>query len=296
MNKQTHKGSIYVEDARLISRLSYSGEQYILRLAAPQIAQTARPGNFVHLQCHRDLPLRRPFSIMRTNTQQGWIEILYKVVGHGTERLALYQQGELINIMGPIGNAFELAMDKTYLLIGGGVGIPPMVCCAEELRQMNNTQHHLVIMGSEIPFPFASEPSDSSLPGIADTINQSMPLLNQWGINNRLSSQQNYTGCFSGFVTDLARLWLDKLDNTIKQRLIILACGPTPMLQAVAQLARAYELPCQVSLEEYMACAVGGCAGCTVLVNEKNGPAMKKVCVDGPVFDAHLVYPVILIP
>ena len=71
----------------------------------------------------------------------------------------------------------------------------------------------------------------------------------------------------------------------------VFACGPTPMLKAVAKLARDFDLPCQVALEEYMACGIGGCAGCTVLLQTPDGPAMKRVCVDGPVFDARQVYP-----
>jgi dihydroorotate dehydrogenase electron transfer subunit len=90
----------------------------------------------------------------------------------------------------------------------------------------------------------------------------------------------------------LERHWLNQLDPDQKNEVEIFACGPTPMLAAVAELAREFNLPCQVSLEEYMACAVGGCAGCTVRVNTLDGPAMKRVCVDGPVFDAASVFPI----
>ena len=106
-----------------------------------------------------------------------------------------------------------------------------------------------------------------------------------WGVASRLASAQGYAGCHPGFVTDLARLWLDGLDEPERAGVAILACGPTPMLRAAAALAARYALPSQVCLEEYMACAVGGCAGCTVRVRTAYGPAMKRVCVDGPVFD-----------
>ncbi len=92
-------------------------------------------------------------------------------------------------------------------------------------------------------------------------------------------------------MTDLARVWLDTLSDTRLQEVEIFACGPIPMLKATAALAQEYKLPCQVSLEEFMACAVGGCAGCTVLIHTDDGPLMKRVCVDGPVFDANAVYP-----
>ena len=118
-----------------------------------------------------------------------------------------------------------------------------------------------------------------------------MPLLDDWGIPSRLASLQGYSGCHQGYVTDLARHWLDALDAAEREAVSLYACGPHPMLAATASLAAEYGLPCQVSLEEYMACAVGGCAGCTVPVHTDEGLAMKRVCVDGPVFDADQVFP-----
>ena len=111
-------------------------------------------------------------------------------------------------------------------------------------------------------------------------------LMEDWGIASRLASLQGYAGCHKGYVTDLARHWLDNLSEQQLREVGIYACGPHPMLQAVVSLARDYELPVQVSLEEFMACAVGGCAGCTVKIITPDGEAMKRVCVDGPVFSA----------
>jgi dihydroorotate dehydrogenase electron transfer subunit len=91
-------------------------------------------------------------------------------------------------------------------------------------------------------------------------------------------------------VTQLADKWLEPLTAQSLREVEIFACGPTPMLEATARLARRYGVACQVSLEEFMACAVGGCAGCTVSVRTPDGPAMKRVCVDGPVFDAYTVF------
>jgi dihydroorotate dehydrogenase electron transfer subunit len=117
-----------------------------------------------------------------------------------------------------------------------------------------------------------------------------MPLLERWGIPARLASLSAFDGCLDGYVTDLATRWLEQRSAQQLAATEVFACGPTPMLEAVAALAAHYGLPCQVSLEEYMACAVGGCAGCTVLVAEEDGPAMKRVCVDGPVFEAARVF------
>ncbi|NNG12360.1 MAG: dihydroorotate dehydrogenase electron transfer subunit, partial [Halobacteria archaeon] len=116
-----------------------------------------------------------------------------------------------------------------------------------------------------------------------------MPLLEDWGVPSRLTSLQGFPGCFEGYITDLARSWLDSLSAAEHDEVGIYACGPHPMLAAAARLAGEFNLPCQVSLEEYMACAVGGCAGCTVRLKMPDGPAMKRVCVDGPVFDAALI-------
>ena len=92
-------------------------------------------------------------------------------------------------------------------------------------------------------------------------------------------------------MTALARTYFDAHSDVQRKEVAIFSCGPHPMLEAVAKLAREYHLPCQVSLEEFMACAVGGCAGCTVEVQTDTGPAMKRVCVDGPVFEANTVFP-----
>ena len=118
-----------------------------------------------------------------------------------------------------------------------------------------------------------------------------MPLLDEWGVPSRLASLSGFAGCFDGYVTDLARAWLASRSLEQLAETEIFACGPTPMLAATARLAREFALPCQVALEEFMACAVGGCAGCTVAVHGPTGISMKRVCVDGPVFDAAAVFP-----
>ena len=129
------------------------------------------------------------------------------------------------------------------------------------------------------------------VPGMPDGVIACMPLMEDWDIPSRLASLQGYAGCFEGYVTDLARHWLTSLDKTALQEVEILACGPTPMLKSAAHLAQEFGIPAQVSLEEFMACAVGGCAGCAVEVQTPEGPAMKRVCVDGPVFDGASVFP-----
>lgn len=287
-----HRDTIFVEDAKVLERQDHPGDQVILRLHAPEMAAHALPGQFAHIQCDPALPMRRPLSIMRVSATAGWVDILFKVLGEGTRLLAMRKKDELISVMGPIGVPFTSQMKHSRpLLIGGGVGMPPMVFLADKLREVKGAYEPLVIMGSEVPFPFKTQPSKIMVPGVPSDVIAAMPLLDDWGIASRLASQQGYAGCFDGYVTDLARTWLDALSEEQRNQVAVFACGPHPMLEAVAKLAQEYRLPCQVSLEEFMACAVGGCAGCTVEVQTDTGPAMKRVCVDGPVFEANCVFP-----
>ena len=286
------RDTIFVEDAAVLQHQALAADQYLLRLAAGATAGRALPGSFIHLRCHEDLPMRRPMSIMRADPGAGWIDILYKVHGQGTEKLARAGNGDTINLLGPIGNPFKLRdYRKIPLLIGGGVGIPPMVFLAEHMLKQAAPVTPFAILGSEIPFPFNPRPSRILVEGIPDAAIACMPLLEDWGIASRLTSKQGYAGCYDGFVTGLARHWLSGLDEEQRQQVEIFSCGPTPMLQAVAALAGEFSLPCQVSLEEYMACAVGGCAGCTAPVYRNGEVSMLRVCVDGPVFRADEVFP-----
>jgi dihydroorotate dehydrogenase electron transfer subunit len=290
MNKP-HRNTLVVENAEILEHHQHAGAQHVLRVSAPQIAQRAEAGSFVHLQCDPQLAMRRPISIMRVDAEAGWVEFLYKVLGHGTQLLARRKPGERVSLLGPIGVPFRLHRERSRpVLIGGGVGIPPMIFLADVLRGHKETYQPFVIMGSEVPFPFSPRPSTIMVPGMPDGIIACMPLLEDWGIASRLASQQGFPGCHDGYVTDLARRYLDALDDSQRQQIEIFSCGPHPMLEAVAKVAKDYGVPCQVSLEEFMACAVGGCAGCVVEVQTRTGPAMKRVCVDGPVFDAYSVF------
>ncbi len=290
MRHPAHRQTIELENARVLSHQACEGDQHILRLEAPGCAADALPGQFVHLSCDPQLAMRRPLSIMRVDAAAGWVELLYKALGHGTRLLAQRRPGESLSLLGPIGKPFQPDPQRPRtLLLGGGVGMPPMIFLADSLRR-NADFKPLVLLGSEVPFPFTRQPSRILLDGMPDGVIGSMPLLEDWGIACRLSSLQGYPGCYQGYITDLARIWLDTLDTDQRRQVSLYACGPHPMLHAVAQLGADYGLPCQVSLEEYMACAVGGCAGCVVQVSAQDGPAMKRVCVDGPVFDAYSVF------
>jgi dihydroorotate dehydrogenase electron transfer subunit len=286
-----HRGKIFLEDAAVLEHRAFAGGQYLLRLRAPRCAATATPGSFIHLTCGPDLPMRRPLSIMRADARDGWVEVLYKIVGHGLAELALRVTGETLSCLGPIGQGFTLhASRPRVLMIGGGVGIPPMVFLAETLAAERGPWKPLVLMGSELPYPFELVASRHAMTGLPAGATAAMPLLEEIGVPSRLASLSGFPGCHRSFVTELADAWLGALTASDRAEVEIMTCGPHPMLIAVAALARRYGVPCQVSLEENMACGVGGCAGCTVLVQTPEGPAMKRVCVDGPVFDAATVF------
>jgi len=293
MSDRSHRGTIFVEDAELLETRQYPGQQYVIRLRAPKCAAAATPGSFAHLTCDPLLPMRRPLSIMRADAKAGWIDILYKIVGPGLEALSKQPQGATVSVLGPIGKGFvPSATRPRTLLVGGGVGIPPMVFLAESLKARRDARWSpLVLMGSEIPFPFQARPSTILVPGLPADVIGCMPLLEDWGVPSRLATLAGFAGCYDGYVTDLAAEWLGSLDAAALAEVEMFACGPTPMLQAAAKVARRFGVPCQVSLEEFMACAVGGCAGCAVPVVTEAGIAMKRVCVDGPVFDANAVFP-----
>jgi dihydroorotate dehydrogenase electron transfer subunit len=290
MSNKSRRGTICLESAAVLSQQTYDGDQYVLRVQAPDCAAAARAGQFAHLSCDPLLAMRRPVSIMRVDARQGWVDFLYKAVGQGTSLLAQRRRGENISVLGPIGQPFTADPGRPRsLLLGGGIGMPPMIFLAEQLKRQAGNQP-LLLLGSEVPFPFRQQPSRILVPGVPDGVIAAMPLLEDWGVPCRLASLQGYPGCYEGYITELARDWLEALDDRQRSEVEIFACGPHPMLEAAARLARDYDLPCQVSVEEFMACAVGGCAGCVIEVQTQQGPAMKRVCVDGPVFDAYSVF------
>ncbi|WP_051937927.1 dihydroorotate dehydrogenase electron transfer subunit [Ghiorsea bivora] len=281
---KNQRNTIFEEYAEILANVSHEGEQCIMRLKAPKTAKTANPGQFVHIRVSDALPLRRPISIMLTNPEQGTIDLLYKKIGEGTVQLGQRKKGEVLPMLGPIGVPFDLSdTSKRYILIGGGVGVPPMVFVADTLVQKADL---VLFAGSEVAFPFALKPSAFMLPGIAGNTTLTISSLEARGIACRLASNAGLYGCYEGHVPDLARDYLTALSDEERARCVLLSCGPHPMLHAVAKLGRDLGISAQLSLEEYMACGIGGCAGCVVKTIEDGQEKYKRVCVDGPVFDA----------
>ncbi|MDQ6980536.1 MAG: dihydroorotate dehydrogenase electron transfer subunit [Ghiorsea sp.] len=281
------RNTIFEEQAEVLANVSHDGEQCIMRLKAPKTAQSAKPGQFVHIRVSDALPLRRPISIMLTDPEKGTIDLLYKKIGEGTYQLGERKKGETLPMLGPIGVPFDLSdTDKRYVLIGGGVGVPPMIFVADQLVHQADV---VLFAGSEVPFPFALKPSTFMLPGVTGNTTLTISSLEARGIACRLASNAGLYGCYEGHVPDLARDYLLALSDEEKARCVLLSCGPHPMLHAVAKLGRELGISTQLSLEEYMACAIGGCAGCVVKTMEDGQEKYRRVCVDGPVFDAGIL-------
>jgi len=283
-----NRNTIFEEQAKVLANVHHKGDQCVMRLHAPKTARDAKPGQFVHIRVSESKPLRRPISIMLTDPEKGTIDLLYKMIGDGTHQLGERKADEILPLLGPIGVPFDLSdLSKRYVCIGGGVGIPPMIFAAADLIARGGKP--VVFAGSEVEFPFALKPSTFMLPGIVGNTTLTITSLEARGIACRLASNAGLYGCYEGHVPNLARDYLLALSQEERAKCVLLSCGPHPMLHAVARLGRELNIPTQLSLEEHMACAIGGCAGCVVKTLEDGVEKYRRVCVDGPVFDANIL-------
>jgi len=255
------------EPARVLEQAAVAPDFFRLRLDAPRIAGHAVPGQFVQVRVTDDLDpfLRRPFSIGDADPASGSIEIVYHVVGKGSRRLSERKAGERIPLLGPLGNGFRLPDRGTVVLVGGGVGMPPVFFAAKSIRGCRVC----VIQGARCAERLLYREELSSL-----------------GIPHRETTEDGSAGS-RGLVTGaLIETLCDLPPDTRKETIEILACGPPAMLAAVAEIARTHGVRCQVSVEERMACGFGICMGCAVHKRTSGTREYALVCVDGPVFDA----------
>jgi dihydroorotate dehydrogenase electron transfer subunit len=231
-----------------------------MEFAAPEIASAARPGQFVHIRAgdDHDPLLRRPLSLYDVDVYSGLITLLYRIVGRGTQLLSRYTVDQPLDVMGPLGRGFNLVQDKRVLLVGGGVGIAPLLFLARELQPLN--RQVTVLHGAGNSQEICSRVRFSRL-----------------GISCLAATMDGSQG-FKGLVTDLLEKTIDPADIDY-----VYTCGPNPMMAAVAGFAARHGLAGELSLEEYMACGVGACLGCAQKLKESD-PSYVKICQDGPVF------------
>ena len=249
----------YKELAVITEQKKIAADIYSMWLQAGQIAALAVPGQFLSIYCNdasRMLP--RPISICEADKGQGRIRIVYRVAGKGTEEFSACRAGDTLNVVGPLGNGFPL--DKGYrkvLLIGGGIGIPPMV---ELSRQLSGEKQ--IVAGYRNSELFLKKELEQN-----GTV--------------YIATEDGSLGT-KGNVLDA--VWENELTADA-----VLARGPTPMLRALKEYAIEQGMDCFLSLEERMACGVGACLGCVCKSKETDGYTHvknKRVCKDGPVFSA----------
>lgn len=252
--------------AKLLKKEEIAERIFKFSVQADEIIKTAKPGNFIEIRVNDDIEpfLRRPISIHNMNRENGILEFIFQEKGKGTKILSTKREGELIDIIGPLGfGTFKFASYKNLAIIGGGIGVFPLYelakCAIAENKNVNTylgfRNKDLVVLEEE--FRKVS--------------------------NNLTITTDDGSYAQKGFAIDFLKKDIEdgKIDG-------IYACGPLPMLRAVRELALEKNIPCQISLEEKMACGLGVCLGCAVKTADspKEAPEYWHVCKAGPVFEA----------
>jgi len=255
-------------DAKIVENREIAPERYKMVLSAPEIAHQASPGQFVHVRVSRGYAplLRRPFSIHRVQGQK--IEILYKVVGKGTEILSRKKRNGYLDILGPLGKGYRLPSTSKIsdvILVAGGTGVASLMFLAESTLHAHPELSILVLIGAKNREELLCEKDFTRL-----------------GCRVNVATENGTRG-YKGLASELLEKCLLLSRDTFKPSLF--ACGPTEMLKRIGEISRRHRFPCQVSLEEHLACGIGACFGCVVKAKSSTY-TYKRVCKDGPVFDA----------
>lgn len=250
--------------ASITAQEQLAADVYDMRLYAPRIAEDAAPGQFVSLYSGdgaRLLP--RPISICGVNRERGELRLVYRIAGEGTKEFSGLKAGDSIDVLGPLGNGFPLKAGKKALLIGGGIGVPPMLELARALHGANEAQGAGLVQ---------------SVMGYRDS---QMFLKDEFMAYGPVyAATEDGSAGTQGNVLDAIRAKGLTGD-------IIYACGPTPMLRALKAYAAEHGIECWLSLEEKMACGVGACLACVCRsrdIDEHSQVHNKRICKDGPVF------------
>lgn len=259
---------------------------YRMRILCPDLARRSAAGQFVmaRVGTSSDPLLRRPFAVNRTCREKGagdtrrppsCIEILYRTVGKGTALLAEKKPGQTIDLLGPLGNGFRLPRPgRRAVLVAGGMGVAPLLSLACALGEKKGSPGR----------------TTGSLVFIGGKTRDDLLCLNDFskaGAKVAVGTEDGSSGS-KGLITDLLERFLSALTPADAARIALYACGPVPMLERVAAIARDRAIHCQVSLESCMACGVGACLGCSVptRVNREGTISYQRVCREGPVFDS----------
>ena len=246
--------------ARVESQVQLADGVYSMELLAPEIASAARAGQFISVYTKdKSKLLPRPISLCGIDRERGILRIVYRVAGAGTAEFSAYRAGDSVEIMGPLGNGFTLK-DKKAILIGGGIGVPPMLELMKEL-----SCERTAVLGYRDQQLFLKDEFEACGPVCVTT--------------------EDGSAGTKGNVLDAIR------EQGVEGE-IIYACGPAPMLRAVKAYAQEKGIECYISLEERMACGIGACLACVCQskdVDSHSHVHNKRICKDGPVFAAEEV-------
>ena len=253
------------ERAKVLSQECIATNIYSMWIETPDIAKQAVPGQFITLYTSdADKLLPRPISLCEIDKENGRLRIVYRIAGSGTKEFATYKAGDTVEIMGPLGNGFSAvsSIGKKPMVIGGGIGIPPMLGLAKSLQAAGNDVTAVL------------------------------------GYRNELFLQDEFVTCSSVYnatedgSTGTKGTVIDAILANNLDPDVIFACGPKPMLRAIKELAAKKQIPCFISLEERMACGIGACLACVCQTKNVDGHSNvhnSRVCKDGPVFAAEEV-------
>ena len=242
------------ETAKVVRQQQIDEGIFDMELSFPKGAALAKPGQFIAMYCNdKSKLLPRPISICGINKEEGTLRVVYRVAGEGTKEFSEMKEGDTLEVMGPLGNGFALKEEKA-IIIGGGIGIPPMLELAKQLNVEKT-----VVLGYRTSTFLKDE-----FEAVCDV---------------KVATEDGSQGA-KGTV-------IDAIEKYGVEGKVIYACGPMPMLKALAVYAEEHGMEAQISLEERMACGIGACLACVCKSKEKDAHSNvnnKRICKDGPVF------------
>ena len=256
---------------KIISNIMIKPSIYEMLIQAPDIVKQAQAGQFVNLYCNdQSKLLPRPISICEVNHEKGNLRLVYAVVGSGTHLFSEMEAGEMIDVLGPLGKGFSLELNsenhnspKQVLIVGGGVGTPPLLELSKELKKRYQEYIEITIML-----------------GFGDDVYLTKDFEAYGNVYIATDSgREGYHGHVIGLMEE------QKLNHQQKTFDYVYACGPTPMLKGLQNFGLREGYQGEFSLEERMGCGFGGCVGCVVAIKSAEDFDYMKVCKDGPVFD-----------
>lgn len=254
------------ENAVIVNNEQVGPRLFLMTLKSPEIAGRVMPGQFVHMKIPRmdDHILRRPFSIYAADPVKGTVDVLYQVVGFGSDHLSGLECGLVAELIGPVGRGWQAPADaQRALIVAGGVGGAPLFMLTEKL--ISEGVEVDVVLGAQTEAALVCRDRYQQLLGACPAC-------------------ATDDGSFgrAGFCTSLVQEALDAAAQSGKPYDYLAVCGPEPLMKIVAGMATKAGVHCQISMEKRMACGIGACLSC--VVDTVNGK--KRSCVDGPVFDA----------